>query len=75
MVTFQSVAKSLTHEAFRCVETGVVYSIESLGRSFIVRNSGVEIARRNSRLAAWNVLTGEAELEATVLLGVDADRT
>lgn len=48
----------------RCRETGVVYSLARIGLEYVIRNSGVEIARLlNSRDMAINYIEQTALLD------------
>lgn len=66
-VTFQSVAKSPTHETFRCVETGICYQIEleldRVGQQYAIRNSGVRIGSRTARKDALSFMQQQARLD------------
>lgn len=64
-VTFQSVAKSPTHETFRCVETGICYQLEidRVMDCYVVRNSGVRIGERYNKPQAMRLLEQQARLD------------
>lgn len=63
-ITLRQVTRVGDFTSVRCEETGVVYSFERVGREYVIRNSGVEVARLlNSRDMAFSYIEQLAALD------------